>query len=191
MVGWISNKGRNVGLALWVDRVAADGPITPYGVWDAAAMPNALIVGDAGSECDYDELIVRPDLSAEDRHGMVGCVYRDYLRTAPYDAIRFDLEPTRVPSDARAVAGHEKQFGLMGRKAGVWEPLVENVVRYGQWAYFDAKPLIQWSTGDPTIAKISDRGRLKALKPGKTVVRASFHGMTATYPLTVIAPDGP
>ena len=191
VIGWISNKGRNVGLALWVDRVASDGPITPYGVWDAGAMPAALILGDATSECDYDELIVRPDLSAEGRYGMIACVYRDYLRTAPYDAIRFDLEPTRVPSDSRAVAGHEKQLGLMGRKAGGWEPVVENVVRYSQWAYFDAKPLIVWSTDDPSIATINDQGRLKAVKPGKTVVRAVFHGMTATYPLTVIAADRP
>ncbi len=191
VVGWVSNKGRNVGLALWVDRVAADGPVTPYGVWDAEAMPTALILGDATSQCDFDELIVRPDLNAEDRHGMVGCVYRDYFRTAPYDAIRFDLEPTRVPSDARAVAGHEKQLGLMGRKSGAWEPVVENVVRYGQWAYFDAKPLVEWSTDDPTIATINDRGRLKALKPGKTAVRARFHGLTAAYPLTVIAPEVP
>jgi hypothetical protein len=190
-VGWISNKGRNVGLALWVDRVAADGPVTPYGVFDETAMPAGLILGDATSECDFDELIVRPDLAADERHGMVGCVYRDYFRTAPYDAIRLDLEPTRVPSDARAVAGHEKQFGLMGRRDGRWEPVVENVVRYSQWAYFDAKPLIRWSTSDPSVATIAPSGRLKVLSPGACLVRAEFHGLTATYRLSVIAADRP
>jgi len=51
---------------------------------------------------------------------MVACVYRDYFRTAPYSAIRVDPEPTRVPSDRRAIAGLAKQFGVEALEQGTW-----------------------------------------------------------------------
>lgn len=185
-VGWISNKGRNVGLALWVDRLCEDGPVTPHEVWDRAAMPTTMEVGDPDAVTDFDELIIRPDLRAEGGHGMIACVYRDYFRTAPYDAIRIDHAPTRVPSDTRAVAGLEKVFGLQARRQGRWEPVTEQVVRYSQWAYFDAKPLIRWSVSDPTVATIDASGRLKGLRVGRSSLRAEFNGLRATYPLEVI-----
>ncbi|HTQ10992.1 MAG TPA: Ig-like domain-containing protein, partial [Fimbriimonadaceae bacterium] len=119
------------------------------------------------------------------------CVYRDFFRTAPYSAIRVDNEPTRVPSDPRAVAGYNKQFGLLGDNQSLWQPTVENVVRYSQWAYFDARHLIKWSSSDPSIATIDDTGKAKAIKVGKCEIKAEFHGLTATYPLTVISPDKP
>lgn len=190
-VGWISHRGRNVGLALWVDRVCVDGPVTPDGVWDQAATPATIELGDPSAVTDFDELIVRPDLSAEGGHGMIACVYRDYFRTAPYDAVRVDRAPTRVPSDARAVAGLEKVFGLQARRQGRWEPVTEQVVRYSQWAYFDAKPLIRWSVSDARVATIDAAGRLKALRPGRCLVRAEFHGLRAAYPLEVISPERP
>ena len=186
-VGWLSHDGRNVGLPLWVDRVARDGPITSHGVFDPAAPPVRLTLGDA----TFDELIVRPDLDAEGGHGMVACVYRDYFRTAPYTAIRLDHEPARVPSDRRAVSGFEKQFGLLARLDGVWQPVVENVVRYGQWGYFDARPLIEWSSSDPTVATIDAAGRARGVQPGSCVISARFHGLAAEYPLDVIAQDRP
>ena len=176
-VGWISHRGRNVGLALWVDRVCEDGPVTPHGVWDQAATPATIELGDPSAVTDFDELIVRPDLSAEGGHGMIACVYRDYFRSAPYDAVRVDRAPTRVPSDARAVAGLEKVFGLQARRQGRWEPVTEQVVRYSQWAYFDAKPLIRWSVSDARVATIDAAGRLKTLRPGRCLVRAEFHGL--------------
>lgn len=191
VVGWVSHNERQIGLPLWVDRWAKDGPITPYGVFDPKAMPTALLLGDRTSDASFDELIVRPDLNAEGRYGMVACVYRDYFRTAPYDAVRVDLEPTRAPSDARAVVGCEKQLGLMARKEGAWEPIVENVVRYGQWAYFDAKPLIRWTTSDASVATVGDNGRLKALRVGQCTVAAQFRGMTTRYRLQVIPQDLP
>ncbi len=190
-VGWKSHGGRNVGLALWIDRWAKDGPVTPYGVFDAGAMPAALTLGDATCDAAFDELIVRPDINAEGRVGMVACVYRDYFRTAPYTAIRVDPEPTRTPSDRRAVAGCEKQFGLLGRQDGRWEPMVENVVRYSQWAYFDAKPLIRWTTSDPSIATVDANGRVKALQPGMCTLKAAFRGMDATYRLEVVPQERP
>ena len=186
-VGWKSHKGVNVGLPLWVDRVAVDGQITSHGVFDPAAMPTRLTLGEA----TFDELIVRPSITAEGGYGMVACVYRDFFRTAPYTAIRLDTEPTGAPSDRRAIAGFEKQFGLQGNNQGAWQPLVENVVRYGQWAYFDAKPLIKWSSSDPSVATIDSKGRAKGVKPGNCSISAEFHGLIAKYPLTVISPDKP
>lgn len=186
-VGWISNKGRNVGLALWVDKVCVDGPVTPHGVFDKVETPTSITLSDAA----FDELIVRPDLKAEGGYGMIACVYRDYFRTAPLSAVKIDFEPTRVPSDRRAVAGFEKQFGLMVQSQGAWQPVVENVVRYSQWAYFDARQLIKWSTSDSNVATIDASGRVKALKPGKCEISAEFHGLKAKAPLEVISPDKP
>ena len=96
-----------------------------------------------------DELILRDRIDAEGPHGMVAAVYRDYFRTAPYDRIAVDPEPARVPADRRVIAGGEKQFGLQARREGHWEPVTEHAVRYSQWTYFDAKPLIQWKSSDP------------------------------------------
>jgi len=187
VVGWTSHNGMNVGLPLWVDKVAVDGQITAHGVFDPAAMPTKLTFGDA----DFDELIVRPNLNAEGNYGMIGCVYRDFFRTAPFSAIKVDNEPTRVPSDPRAIDGYSKQFGLFGDNQGTWQPTVENVVRYSQWAYFDARHLIKWSSSDPSIATIDDEGKAKGINVGKCEIKAEFHGLIATYPLTVISPDKP
>lgn len=191
VVGWVSHNGRHVGLPLWVDRWAKDGPVTPHGVWDEAHMPSYLVLGDESAEADFDELIIRPDLKAEGPAGMVACIYRDYFRTAPYTDIKIDLEPARVPSDRRAVAGCEKQFGLLGKRGETWEPMVENVVRYTQWAYFDAKPLIKWETSNSQIATVDANGRLKALKEGTCTLTATFRGRTARYRLEVISPERP
>jgi hypothetical protein len=190
-VGWVSNKTENVGLALWIDQWCKDGPVTPHGVWDAKAMPASITLGDGSGDAVFDELIVRDNMKGETDHGMVACIYRDYFRTAPFESYKVDIAPSQVPSDARAVAGGEKQFGLLGKRGGSWEPLVENVVRYSQWAYFDSKPLIKWSTSDSSIATIDDKGRLKALKPGQCDVVTDFRGVKSTYPLTVISPDKP
>jgi hypothetical protein len=186
-VGWTSHNGMNVGLPLWIDLVAVDGQITTHGVFNASATPTRLTL----CEAVFDELIVRPNLNAEGAYGMVACIYRDYFRTAPFTAMAIDHEPTRVPSDSRVVAGFEKQFGLAGNNQGVWQPTVENVVRYSQWAYFDARRLIKWSTSNPAIARVNDLGAVKGLQPGQCVLRATFHGITASYPLTVISPDKP
>lgn len=186
-VGWLSHDDANVGLPLWIDRVAVDGQITTHGVFDSTAMPTRLTLSGAV----FAELIVRPKLDAEGSYGMIACVFSDFFRTAPYSAIRIDHEPGRVPSDLRAVAGFEKQFGLLANNQGVWQPLVENVVRYSQWAYFDARRLIKWSSSDPAIATIDATGKLNGIKPGRCEIRAQFHGLAANYPLTVISPDKP
>lgn len=190
-VGWVSNNGQQVGLPLWIDKIAVDGPVTPYGVFDPSNMPDTLVLGDGSGNVAYDEPIIRTDLKGEGPHGMVACIYRDYFRTAPYDSIRIDPRATRVPSDLRAVAGQEKQFGLQARRQGTWEPVTEQVVRYEQWAYFDAKQLINWSTSDPNIAQIDSTGRVKAFHPGKCIISAEFHNQKANYNLTVISADKP
>lgn len=191
VVGWVSNRGVQVGLPLWVDRTCVDGPVTPHGVWGTSSTPTSLEIGEEGGRDTFDELIIRTDHKAEGAYGMIACVYRDWFRTAPYDAYAIDLEPTRVPSDRRAVVGFQKQFGLMGRRAGRWEPLVENVVRYSQWAYFDARTFITWSTSDPAVATIDKTGRLTATAAGRCRVTAQFRGASASYDLAVITPDRP
>ncbi len=190
-VGWISNNGKQVGLPLWIDKVAVDGPITPYGVFDSDNMPNSLILGNEHGNIVYDELLVRTDLKEESPHGMVAYIYRDYFRTAPYDSIKIDPWATRVPSEFRAIAGHEKQFGLQACKQGKWEYVTEYAVRYNQWAYFDAKPFIKWTTSDPDIAQIDSTGRVKTIKPGICTITAEFHKLKASYNLSVISPNKP
>ena len=190
-VGWVNNNDQLVGLPLWVDQIAVDGPITPYGVFDSSNMPDTLFLGSESVNIIYDELLIRPDLNAEGRYGMVACIYRDYFRTAPYDKIEIDPRPTRVPSDLRAIAGQEKQFGLQACRQGKWEPVTEQVVRYNQWAYFDAKHLIRWGTSNPEIATIDSTGRVKALQPGACTISAEFHSLKTNYNLTVIPADKP
>ncbi|MFA6127896.1 MAG: hypothetical protein WC699_11365 [Bacteroidales bacterium] len=166
------SEGFGGSLVLWVDKVAVDGPIVPYEfLIPTEEITSPWIAGSIG------------------RYGTVASVYRDYFRTAPYESIRIDHESARVSSDLRAMAGFEKQFGLSARLNGRWEAVTENVVRYSQWAYFDAKPYIRWSTSDAEIATIDSTGRLKALKPGKCVVNAEFHGLKSAYRLSVVGPD--
>ena len=133
-----------------------------------------LWIGDASSQADIDELICRDRLDAEGSWGLVATVYRDYFRTAPYDGIRMDLKPLRVPADSRAVAGFEKQLGLLARREGRWEPITDFAVRYCQWGYFDAKPFITWASTDTSIAAVDANGRVKALKPGRCAIFARF-----------------
>ena len=186
-VGWTSHDGANVGLPLWIDKVCVDGQITAHGVFKPDSTPTRLTLSDA----IYDELIVRPNLKAEGGYGMIACVYRDFFRTAPFSAIRIDTEPGRVPSDSRAVVGYTKQLGLLAENQGDWQPLVENVVRYSQWAYFDARRLIQWTSSDMSVAWVDPAGKVNTRKPGRCEIRASFHGLTARYALTVISSNKP
>ncbi len=186
--GWTSNQGRNVGVALWIDKKAVDGPVAPYGVFDVASMPSKLTLG---GDCTYDELIVRPNLRADSEFGMVGTVYRDYFRSAPYRALKITAGATQVPTDARAVVGFEKQLGLEAMNQGKWERLIENVVRYSQWAYFDGRPFSTWSSSDKSVATVDSKGRVKALKPGKCTIVASYQDLKATYNLEVISPKQP
>jgi hypothetical protein len=165
-------------LVLWVDKVAKDGPVVPF----------SFSVSTIDISCRRRPGILDPvlNITGDNKYGMVSLVYRDYFRTAPCDAIKVNIESANVPSDIRAVAGFEKQFGLSIRLNRKWELATENVVRYSQWAYFDAKPFIRWSTSDPVIARIDSTGRLKALKPGNCYVIAKFHGKTSRCLVSVI-----
>jgi hypothetical protein len=189
-VGWklnnsVSDNNPSVTLAaesgilvLWVDKVAKDGPVVPF----------RFSISTVDISCRRRPGILDPvlNITGDNKYGMVSLVYHDYFRTAPYDAIKVNVESANVPSDARAVAGFEKQFGLNARLNRKWEPVTENVVRYSQWAYFDAKPFIRWSTSDPVIAKIDSTGRLTALKPGNCYVIAKFQGKTSRCLVSVI-----
>jgi hypothetical protein len=209
-VSWKQNNtgGNSGSLVLWIDRVAVDGPVVPFPFTvspvtrsfgkdyppltgepvertkEAAASVDKV----RGAICMVDRTQLTGD---EAKRGMVATVYREYFRTAPYEAIEIDVESTRVPSDTRAVAGFAKQFGLKAKLNGRWEPVTENVVRYNQWAYFDAKPFISWSTSDHGAATIDSTGRLQALKPGTCIVTAEFHGLKSNYHLSVTDPVKP
>jgi len=186
--GWLSNNGRNVGMALWIDKKAVDGPVTPHGVFSADALPTQLSLG---GKCAYDELVVRPSLTADSQHGMVGTVYRDYFRSAPYRGLRVTAGATQIPTDARAVAGFEKQLGLEALNQGRWERLIENVERYSQWAYFDGRPFSSWSSSDASVATVDNTGRVKAIKPGRCTIKARYQNLEASYQLEVVSPSRP
>lgn len=193
VLAWFSNQDQPVGLPLWIDRVAVDGPVAGGRRFlDPQTMSdNRLWIGDATAQADMDELICRDRLDAEGPWGMVASVYRDYFRTGPYDGIRMDPRPLRVPADMRAVAGFEKQFGLLARCDGRWEPITDYAVRYAQWGYFDAKPFIAWDSTDESIATVDSSGRVKALKPGRCGIFAQFRQYRIGYSLEVVAPDKP
>ena len=193
VLAWFSHQDQPVGLPLWIDRVAVDGPIAggcrfldPQTLAD-----KRLWLGDPSAQADMDELICRDHLDAEGPWGLVASVYRDYFRTGPYDGIRMDPRPLRVPADPRAVAGFEKQFGLLARCDGRWEPITDYAVRYAQWGYFDAKPFIAWTSTDESVATVDANGRVKTLKPGRCGIFAQFRQYRVGYSLEVISPDKP
>lgn len=193
IVAWFSNGDQPVGLPLWIDHVAVDGPIAGgCRFLDPQSMTDKrLWLGDSSSQADFDELICRDRLDAEGSWGMMATVYRDYFRTAPYDAIAIDPKPQRVPADPQVVTGFEKQFGLQASREGRWEPVTEFAARYNQWGYFDAKPFIAWTSSDASIATVDENGRVKGLKPGRCRIQAEFHKHRADYALEVISPDKP
>ncbi|MBU0640246.1 MAG: hypothetical protein KKB50_15375 [Planctomycetes bacterium] len=192
-IAWFSKDDKPLGLPLWIDRVAVAGPIAGYCRFlDPKSMGDARVwIGHESSAAVMDELVFRRRLDAEGPERLKAVVYRDYFRTAPYTAIRITPEALRVPSDRRVVAGHEKQFGLQAETAGKLEFITDYVVRYGQWGYFDAKPMIGWRTSDEAIATVDENGMVTGQAVGRCQLTAEFRGMSDTYEVEVIPIEQP
>ncbi|MBN1917269.1 MAG: Ig-like domain-containing protein [Verrucomicrobia bacterium] len=190
VVGWFTNHvGIPVGLPLWIDKVAVDGPIASGNAFlDPAAMDDArLWIGDETSQAAMDELVMR----AKERPS-VDLVYRDYFRTGPFTAIEIDAEPHAVPADRRVVNGYSKPFGLRGKLNGRWERMIEYVGgAYWNWTHYDAKSFTTWSTSDKTIATVDEEGRVSGHKVGRCTLTAEFHGLKASYDVSVIPMEQP
>jgi hypothetical protein len=193
VVVWEDFRDKPLGLPIWIDHKAVAGPIAADNDFlDPAAMDDArLWLGDETTDAVIDELIVRNRLSTKLSDRQISLVYRDYFRTAPYEAIRVDPEPLRVPADRRVVAGYRKQFGLEGRLAGTFEDMTDFVERYDNWGHFDAKPLITWSTSNPKIATVDENGLVTGVAVGRCTLTAEFRGMKAAYRLDVVPVDQP
>jgi hypothetical protein len=197
VVVWMDRDGVPIGLPLWIDKTAVDGPIASGNTFlNPAAMDDARIwigddAADAGADAVMDELIVRDHLRTELSRGQIDLVYRDYFRSAPFTAIAIDAEPHAVPADRRVVEGAHKQFGLQGRLNGKWERLTEFVSGYGNWTYFDAKPLITWSTSNEKVATVDENGLVTGHAVGRCTLTAGFRGMQASYKVHVIPVEQP
>jgi hypothetical protein len=191
-VGWFSRGGAPLGLPLWIDRVAVDGPIAggnPF--FDPEAMADRSVrLGGPGSECDIDEMVMRDRIDAYGS-GMVGTVYRDALLTGPCAAIRVNPTPMLTPADARVVAGGLKQLGLEVRTDRGWQPVTEHSVRYGPWADFDMKPHIRWSSSNAAVATVDAKGCVRGVAPGSCRIGAEFRGMRADWTARVISAARP
>jgi hypothetical protein len=148
-------------------------------------------IGDESTGAAMDELVMRVMPTTEQEGGQVDLVYRDYFRTAPYTEIAVDDQPHAVPADRRVVVGYHKQFGLQGRLNGRWERMTEFVEGYGNWTYFDAKPLIAWTTSDEAIATADENGRVDGHALGRCTLTAQCHGLKATYAVQVIPLEQP
>ncbi|MFQ5805624.1 MAG: CARDB domain-containing protein [Phycisphaerae bacterium] len=192
-IAWLSKGDAPIGLPLWIDRVAVAGPIAGGNTFlDPDSMADRRVwIGDASSNAVMDELMMRDRLNAEGPEGLRAVVYRDYFRSASYTEIRITPEALCVRSDRRVVAGHEKQFGLLGRLGGEFEYLTDYAVRYGQWGAFDAKPFITWKTADEQIATVDDKGMVTGHAVGTCQLTAEFRGMQATYDIEVIPVEQP
>jgi hypothetical protein len=192
-IAWFELDGKPLGLPLWIDKVAVDGPIAGGNTFmDPATMTDKRVwIGDATARAIMDELIFREKLDAEGGSGQVAVVYRDYFRTAPYTKIEIDPEPCVVPADRRVLEGYQKQFGLMCEQGGRMIRVTDFAVRYGQWAEFDAKPMIRWSTSDERIATVDKNGLVTGVALGKCKLAAEFRGMRASYDLEVIPVEQP
>lgn len=193
VIAWHSREGQPLGLPLWIDRVAAAGPVAGGNTFlDPQALPDRRVwIGDETSAAVLDELIFRDRFDTEGPGQMTAVVYRDYFRTAPYSAVRITPEALRVRSDRRVVAGQPKQFGLLAELEGAWVPVTDYAVRYGQWAEFDAKPLIRWTSADGAIATVDANGLVTGQRPGRTTLSAEFRGLRSTYEVEVVPVDLP
>jgi hypothetical protein len=190
---WFDKDDKPLGLPLWVDKVAVDGPIAscnqflnPDGMSD-----KKVYIGDESSDAVMDELIFRNALKTELSKGMIDNVYRDYFATAPFTKIAIDPDACAVPSDKRVVNGCPKQFGLRAKLGNDMIRITENVLDYGNWTDFDAKPFIKWSTSNENIATVDKDGKVMGKSVGKCKLIAELRGMKATYDLQVIPVEQP
>jgi len=193
---WTPNEsGMPMGLPLWIDKVAADGPIASGNTFlNPDTMDDARIwIGDETADAAMDELIMRarPAPPDEKLRLQILNVYPDYWRSAPYTAIEIDPEPHAVPSDRRVVCGVQKQFGLRGKLNGRWERMTDFVMGFGNWGDFDAKPFITWTTSDETIATVDEDGVVTGHAVGRCTLTAEFRGMKDTYTVRVIPIEQP
>ncbi len=193
VVSWFSYDGKPLGLPLWIDKVAVDGPIAGGNEFlNPDTMEDTRVwVGDENSQAVMDELIMRNRLETELSKRQIELVYRDYFRTAPYTAVRIDPEPLRVSADRRVVKGSKKQFGLEGMLANEFEDMTDFVVRYGSWGNFDAKPFIKWETSNEEVATVDENGVVTGNSIGRCRLTAEFRGMKDTYDVQVISPEQP
>jgi hypothetical protein len=193
VVVWMDFRDKPLGLPIWIDRKIAAGPVAADNEFlDPAAMDDArLWLGDETADASMDELIVRDELRDEISDGQLDLVYRDYFRTAPYEAVRIDPEPLHVPADRRVVVGQPKQFGLEGELPGKLEDMTDFVALYEDWGDFDAKPFITWATSDPKIATVDENGLVTGKAVGRCTLTAEFRGLQAAYPLQVIPIEQP
>lgn len=190
VVCWYSLKDKPLGLPLYIDKIAVDGPIAGGNTFlnPETMKDTRVLIGDKTSDAVMDELIFRNEFKADG--GMLETVWRDYFRTAPYSKIRINPDSCRVPSDKRVVNGFFKQFGLDAYD-GNWKMVTANEVRYHPWADFDAKPMIKWSTSNPKVATVDANGKVTAKALGRCDLTAEFRGMADTYSVEVISPEQP
>lgn len=192
-IAWMDREGKPLGLPLWIDKVAAAGPIAGGNEFlNPEKMDDKRVwIGDSTSEAVMDELVMRNRFDTERPPGQLAQVYRDYFRGAPYTKIEIDPEPCLVPADRRVINGFQKQFGLKAGSGEKMERITDFAVRYGQWADFDAKPLIRWQTSDQRIASVDENGMATGKSLGKCKLTAEFRGMRASYDVQVIQVEQP
>ncbi len=193
VVVWKDFWDKPVGLPIWIDHKIAAGPIAAGNEFlNPDTMDDKrLWIGDETANAVLDELIVRSQFETKLSRRHRGIVYRDYFRTAPYESIRIDPEPLRVPADRRVVAGHQKEFGLEGKLPTRFEDMTDFVARHHNWGHFDAKPLITWSTSDSKIATVDENGLVTGQAVGRCTLVAEFRDLKATYRLEVIPVEQP
>lgn len=199
-VVWMSDGDNPVGIPLWIDKVAVDGPIGSGNTFlDPAKMADRRIwIGDATSDAVMDEMLMRNSFefyiakqNKREYNSQIALVYRDYFRTAPFTQIEINPDACYIPSDPRVVNGCQKQFGLNAKLEGKMVHVTDNAVGYGNWTDFDAKPFIKWSTSDEKIATVDTDGIVTGKSVGKCALTADFHGMKAAYDLEVITIEQP
>lgn len=199
-VVWMSRDGLPIGLPLWIDKVAVDGPIAAGNKFlnPSELTDKHIWIGSPSADAVMDELVMRNSFgdfwskeNFRDSQSQLALVYRDYFRTAPFTAIAVDPDASDVPSDKRVVNGCPKLFGLRAKMGGKMVRVTENIFGYGNWTDFDAKPYIKWTTSDAKIATVNTDGLVTGKSVGKCKLTAQFRGMQSTYDLQVIPVNQP
>lgn len=199
-VVWFDRDGKPVGIPLWIDHVAVNGPV--YGgtaFMDPSKMTDKRVwIGDASSDAVMDELLFRnwfdyywPKENGRDKKSQLATVYRDYFATAPFTKIVIDPNASDIPSDKRVVNGCQKQFGLRCEMEGKLVRVTEQAFGYGNWTEFDAKPQITWSTSDAKVATVDADGIVTGKSLGACKLYADFRGMKSSYNVQVISIEQP
>lgn len=192
MITWLSDRGTNtkpLGIAIWIDKVMVASTIYGGSAFMITPTDKKVYIGSLPCDAVMDELIFKNDFNSDFAQPTV-CT--DYDVTGPYTAIQINTCPHKVYSEPRVVVGYQKQFGLLGTRTINPAPLTTSTDYLTLFEEVgDARPYIQWTTSDSSIATVDADGRVTGVSAGYCMLTATFRNLTANYEVQVVPANKP